>query len=134
MNKNIRPIDSLRNALNEQPKKRKRITLNEMIYGDDYGYEQEEDAPGYENEPEIGGEPIQDGGMNADNKPIDRNKPIPGEYEQDPEIMKMLSDIRLAVINGLAKLANKPDSNLYDCLKKVLTIIDKPIETANKER
>lgn len=119
MNKNTKAIETLRNALNESKSEKKRITLDEMIYNDAYE-DFEEEEPNF---------PVQD-----EVEPIDRNKTIPGETEQDPEIMKMLSDIRLAVINGLAKLANKPDSNLYDCLKKVLTIIDKPIDIANREK
>ena len=129
MNKNTNAIESLRNALNEQ-KEEKRITLNEMIYNDEY--EKYEDTPGYDNVPEIEGEETQNQ-ENAQNKPIDRKTQLPGESIEDPEIMNMLSDIRLAVINGLAKLANKPESNLYDCLKKVLVIIDKPIEISNKQ-
>ncbi|MBP5723033.1 MAG: hypothetical protein J6X18_05605 [Bacteroidales bacterium] len=131
MNKKYTAIESLRKNLNESRKPEKKITLKEMIYDDEY--EEYEDSPGYESVPELPHENAQENGADGENKPIDRNKPIPGEAEQDPEIMKMLSDIRLAVINGLAKLANKPDSTLYDCLKKVLTIIDKPIEVANKQ-
>ena len=117
--------------LSEQKAQKKRVTLNEMIYNDEY--ENYEDSLGYESVPEIKGEDGMTSGENGQNKPIDRKTQLPGESIEDPEIMKMLSDIRLAVINGLAKLANKPESNLYDCLKKVLVIIDKPIETNSKQ-
>lgn len=123
MNKNIKPIDSLRNAFKEEtPKKERRLTLNEMIYNDEY--EEYEDSPGYENVPDIGGEekpetaPVQKGSEN--------------EMANDPEIMEMLSNIRVAVIQGLAKLANRPETVEYSLMKKVLQLIDKQVETQEK--
>ena len=123
MNKNIKPIDSLRNAFKEEtPKKERRLTLNEMIYNDEY--EEYEDSPGYENVPDIGGEekpetaPAQKGSEN--------------EMANDPEIMEMLSNIRVAVIQGLAKLANRPETVEYSLMKKVLQLIDKQVETQEK--
>ena len=128
MKKNTNTIDYLRKSLNESSKPSKRLTLKEMIYDDEY--EQYEDGPGYENvssiTPKIDSEPSQE------NAPID--KPLQNEMAPDPEIVEMLSKIRLSVINGLAKLANKPENSYYDLLKKLLQLVDKPIEMANKDR
>ena len=57
---------------------------------------------------------------------------VPSEQVNDPEIKSILSNIRLAVIKGLAKLAEKPETVEYDTLKKILGIVDKPIETQAK--
>lgn len=130
MNKtNKTPIEILRESLSDKKEtQKKKMLLSEMIYGDDYGYEQQEDSPGYENEPEIGGEPVQDGGNEM--KPIQGD--LPSERTNDPEIMEILSNIRLAVIKGLAKLATKPETQEYSVLKKILQIVDKPVETQDK--
>lgn len=122
MDKKIKPIDSLRMAFDEDSKKVKRLTLNEMIYNDEY--EEYEDSPGYETVPDIDG--------------VDKSgrthiqKGTTNEIVNDPEIMTMLSNIRVAVIQGLVKLANKPESVEYSLLKKVLQLIDKQVETQEK--
>jgi hypothetical protein len=108
---------------------KKSMTLMEMVFNNDMN-PQEIDNPGYDtnagiNEPNS--MPQQTAG---DEQPIQKN--IDGMQQVDPEIKKMLSEIRFAVIKGLQKLANNPENQYYDCLKKILTIIDKPIETENK--
>lgn len=131
MDKNTKAIEELRKSLNEQKKENKRNVLLEMIYNDEY--QQDEDSPGYESVPELPHEGGEDGeAYGEENTPID--KPLPEEKGNDPEIMEIFSNIRQAVINGLAKLANKPDTISYDTMKKLLAIVDKPIEAANKEK
>ncbi len=131
MNQNIKAIDELRNTLNESKTGEKKVTLKEMIYNDEV--EQYEDGPGYESVPEL---PYESGTEKeasvGENKPI--TKTLPEENGNDPEIMEIFSNIRQAVISGLAKLANKPDTVSYDTMKKLLAIVDKPIEVANKEK
>ena len=128
MDKKNKAIETLRNALNESKPEKKRITLNEMIYNDAY-----ED---YDEEPQFNdSEELEDRIMSQESEqvtPIEKNVPL--TVDEDPEIMDMLAEIRIAVINGLAKLAKKPNSNYYDVLKKVLQAIDKPIEGANREK
>ena len=121
----------LHGVKNPKPKKeeKKSMTLMEMVFNNDMN-PQEIDNPGYDtntgiNEPDS--MPQQTAG---DEQPIQKN--IDGMQQVDPEIKKMLSEIRFAVIKGLQKLANNPENQYYDCLKKILTIIDKPIETENK--
>ena len=130
MDKNTKAIEELRKSLNEQKKENKRNVLLEMIYNDEY--EQDEDSPGYESIPELPHEGGVDRETYGENTPI--NKPLPEEKGNDPEIMEIFSNIRQAVINGLAKLANKPDTISYDTMKKLLAIVDKPIEAANKDK
>jgi hypothetical protein len=65
------------------------------------------------------------------NAPIE--KPLPSEQSVDPEISKIFANIRQAVINGLAKLSQKPESVEYSVMKKILQIVDKPVETQDKQ-
>jgi len=46
-----------------------------------------------------------------------------------PEIDKIFSTIRYSVISGLAQLANQSTTVEYDTLKKILAIVDKPVES-----
>ena len=51
---------------------------------------------------------------------------------QDPanaEVVNIINKIRTIALQGIAKLANTPDSPLYDTLKKVWQLIDKTVET-----
>lgn len=130
MDKNTKAIEELRKSLNESRKENKKTSLLEMIYNDEY--EQDENSPGYESVPELAHEEAQEGEAYGENKPI--TKALPEENGSDPEIMEIFSNIRQAVISGLAKLANKPDTVSYDTMKKLLAIVDKPIEVANKEK
>lgn len=66
----------------------------------------------------------------------DKIEPEKSEVAPDkgtsPEVGGILASIRLAVIQGLAKLAERPDTVEYDVLKKILTIVDKPMEQNTK--
>ena len=130
MDKDTKAIEELRKSLNESRQENKKISIMEMIYNDEV--EKYEDAPGYESVPELAPEEAQEGEASGKTTPI--NKPLPEEKGNDPERMEIFSNIRQAVINGLAKLANKPDTISYDTMKKLLAIVDKPIEAANKEK
>lgn len=105
-------------------KRKKKTTLMEMVFNDQMGRNpQETDNPGYDDstteyEPD----------SYDDMQPMQGQTPSEQQTAVDPEIQQMLADIRLAVIKGLSKLANDPSSAYYDCLKKILTIVDKPVE------
>lgn len=133
MDKNTKAIEELRKSLNEQKKENKRNVLLEMIYNDEY--EQDEDSPGYESVPELAHEGGEDGEASGEggqtNAPIE--KPLPSEQSVDPEISKIFANIRQAVINGLAKLSQKPESVEYSVMKKILQIVDKPVETQDRQ-
>lgn len=131
MDKNTKAIEELRKSLNESRQENKKISIMEMIYNDEV--EKYEDAPGYESVPELAHEEAQEEeAYGENNKPI--TKTLPEENGNDSEIMEIFSNIRQAVISGLAKLANKPDTVSYDTMKKLLAIVDKPIEVANKDK
>lgn len=123
----------LHGVKNPQPKKKEKMSLMEMVFNDQMGNPQEIDNPGYDTTP-------------LPNEPVDKEQPnnggdmqpmqgqLPSEQINDPEIQSILANIRLAVIKGLAKLAEKPQTVEYDTLKKILGIVDKPIEAQNKQR
>lgn len=139
MDKNTKLINEMKSALNPkaEQKERKKITLSEMVFsGNNYNpYEEEEPeqepAPEQQPAPEQG-MPEQGGeGQGQENmEPIDGQ--LASERSADPEVQSILANIRLAVIKGLAKLAEKPQTVEYDTLKKILAIVDKPIEAQNK--
>ena len=121
----------LHGVKNPKPKKeeKKSMTLMEMVFNNDMN-PQEIDNPGYDTSAGVDEPNSMVQQTAGDEQPIQKN--IDGMQQVDPEIKKMLSEIRFAVIKGLQKLANNPENQYYDCLKKILTIIDKPIETENK--
>ena len=132
MAKNTRQlINELKQDLHGvRPAKNKRQTLMEMVFSSPS--ENEMDNPGYDTTP-LPNEPMdepQPMGNGDDMSPIQGQ--VPSEQVADPEIKEILSNIRLAVIKGLAKLAQKPETVEYDTLKRILTIVDKPIETQAK--
>lgn len=107
-------------------KKDKKNTLMEMVFNDQMEMNPEEiDNPGYDTS-SIEFESMED------SAPTTVKEELPVEQTGNPEIKNMLAEIRVAVIKGLQALANQPESQYYDCLKKILTIIDKPIETESR--
>lgn len=123
-------LHGVKNATKKEEKKK--MTLMEMVFNDQMGMNpQEIDNPGYDDsmgeEPEMG---AQQTAPQQNDQPI--QKDIDSMQGVDPEIKNMFNEIRVAVIKGLEKLANNPENQFYDCLKKILAIIDKPIETENK--
>ena len=131
MDKNTKLINEMKSALNPktEQKERKKITLSEMVFsGNDYNpYEEEEP----EQEPAPEQQPAPEQAMPSEDENPDNLSPIqgqlPSEQSADPEIQSILSNIRLAVIKGLAKLAEKPQTPEYQLLSKMLSTIDKPI-------
>lgn len=112
-------ISEMKQLLSEKPERKERkLTIESMVFDDDYG---ENDYGEYGDEMPKQEAPREEHGDEefGDNVP---------EAGGNTEIGKILSNIRLAVIKGLAQLASKPDSIEYDTLKKILVIVDKPIE------
>ena len=123
----------LHGVKNPQSKKKEKMSLMEMVFNDQMGNPQEIDNPGYDTAP-LPNEPVDNEQPNngGDMQPMQGQ--LPSEQINDPEIQSILANIRLAVIKGLAKLAEKPQTVEYDTLKKILGIVDKPIEAQNKQR
>ena len=119
----------------KQEVKKEKMSLMEMVFN--APNEMEADNPGYDTAT-LPNEPVDtpDAQPQAQPQGGDDMTPIqgqvPSEQVNDPEIKGILSNIRLAVIKGLAKLAEKPETVEYDTLKKILGIVDKPIETQAK--
>jgi hypothetical protein len=119
----------------KQEVKKEKMSLMEMVFN--APNEMEADNPGYDTAT-LPNEPVDtpDAQPQAQPQGGDDMTPIqgqvPSEQVNDPEIKSILSNIRLAVIKGLAKLAEKPETVEYDTLKKILGIVDKPIETQAK--
>lgn len=124
----------LHGVKNPKPKKeeKKFMTLMEMVFNNDMN-PQEIDNPGYDTAP-LPNEPVDNEQPNNDGDMQPMQGQLPSEQINDPEIQSILANIRLAVIKGLAKLAEKPQTVEYDTLKKILGIVDKPIEAQNKQR
>lgn len=124
-------INELRQDLHGvKPAKNRRQTLMEMVFSSPT--ENEMDNPGYDaaplpNEPMDEPQPMDNGG---DMTPIQGQ--VPSEQTADPEVKAILSNIRLAVIKGLAKLAEKPETAEYQMLSKLLSTVDKPIDAQPK--
>lgn len=107
-------ISEMKELLSGKPQKK--LTLESMVFNDDYDNEDYGMYGGEDQEQQI---------RQGEEEQVNE---LPSMGGGDGEINKILSDIRLAVIKGLAKLATQPDSVEYDTLKKILVIIDKPIE------
>lgn len=58
-------------------------------------------------------------------------EPLPGEQnplDGDPEISKLITNIRVQTLQGLTKLAEHPESAQYELLKKIFLLVDKAVE------
>ena len=95
-----------------------KMTCEGLVYGED-GDEMMYDKPAV-GEEQIGTEQMDGmGGMNPDEQ-----NPLDG----DPEITKLITNIRVLTLKGLTKLANNPETAQYDLLKKIFLQIDKSVE------
>lgn len=108
MNRNDN-LTQLRMLMNETRTPARKNRILEGIFANP----EETDEPGYDTV----------GGMEEDD----------GAHEQLPQGMpdmkQTFANIRKAIISGIAMLANYPQSIEYDALKKMLTMIDKPLDT-----
>ena len=100
-----------------------RMTCEGLVYGED-GDEMMYDKPAMGGEENMAAEQGmgQDSGMAA-MEPKEQN-PLDG----DPEITKLITNIRVMTLRGLTKLANNPETAQYDLLKKIFLQIDKSVE------
>ncbi len=53
--------------------------------------------------------------------------------DEDPEISKLITSIRVQTLTGLQKLAEHPESSQYELLKKIFLLIDKAVEDKIEE-
>lgn len=108
-----------------KPKTRK-LTLEGLVYGED-GEEMMDNKIGH----------MQRDGVMSDKIPMQRQHDhIPHrngdeEYnplDEDPEVAKLITHIRVSTLEGLRKLAQNPESAQYELLKKIFLLIDKAVE------
>ena len=97
--------------------------MNEgLVYGEDG-----EEFIGGENEmpmEEPQNIPQQQPMNNQPQQPIGEQNPLDG----DPEISKLITNIRVQTLQGLTKLAENPESAQYELLKKIFLLVDKAVE------
>lgn len=118
---NSRKLNEIKHSIRQGIGK---ITLEGLVYGEtpDGGQDEERpmgsqmhdaEEPGMERRTGMGKAP--DGAE-------------PNAFDEDPEISKLLINIRIQTLKGLEKLAAKPDTAQYEMLKKIFLLIDKSVE------
>lgn len=99
-----------------------KMTCEGLVYGED-GDEMMYDKPAMGDEEMGGDQAMEQLGDMAGMNPGEEN-PLDG----DPEITKLITNIRVLTLKGLTKLANNPETAQYDLLKKIFLQIDKSVE------
>ena len=124
--KNINKTQNLISEMREMLYPRQDIfsLMNEgLVYGEDG-----EEFIGGENEmsmEEPQNIPQQQQPMNNQpQQPMGEQNPLDG----DPEISKLITNIRVQTLQGLTKLAENPESAQYELLKKIFLLVDKAVE------
>lgn len=101
-------INHLRNISSKMPK-----TINEAI-----NFEENDDLDMMDNEP-VEDEPID---AAAEEAPIEKHE------DSGMDVMAFVDDIRKKSLKGMAQLADNPDDERYQLLKKIWQICDKKPE------
>jgi hypothetical protein len=119
-NNTTKLISEMKEMLNNSNKRK--LTLEGLVYGED-GEEMIGDQMAQtENMPsETPAQPVgqpQEMGMENEKNPLD----------EDPEVAKLITHIRVSTLEGLRKLAQNPDSAQYELLKKIFLLVDKAVE------
>lgn len=109
--------------------KGKKLTLEGLVYGED-GEEMMNDQMG---------QVPPDDGMPADAPAQPQPQAQPqgqqmnpeqqaNPLDEDPEVAKLITNIRVSTLEGLRKLAQNPESAQYELLKKIFLLVDKAVE------
>ena len=120
-------ISEMKEMLNMR--KGKKLTLEGLVYGED-GEEMMNDQMG---------QVPPDDGMPADAPAQPQPQAQPqgqqmnpeqqaNPLDEDPEVAKLITDIRVSTLEGLRKLAQNPESAQYELLKKIFLLVDKAVE------
>lgn len=131
MNKNYDNTNILISEMKEMLNmtKGKKLTLEGLVYGED-GEEMMNDQMS-QMSPE-GGMPEE-----APAQPQQQAQPQGQEMnpeqgvnplDEDPEVAKLITQIRVSTLEGLRKLAQNPESAQYELLKKIFLLVDKAVE------
>ena len=118
-------ISEMKEMLNKSSKRK--MTLEGLVYGED-GEEMMNDPMA--NAPQEGGIPAdtpaqpQAQPQGQQMNPEQEINPL----DEDPEVAKLITDIRISTLEGLRKLAQNPESAQYELLKKIFLLVDKAVE------
>ena len=66
--------------------------------------------------------------MDYEDEEMPEEEPVEKEEEPDMDVMAFVDDIRKKSLRGMAKLADNPDDERYQLLKKIWQICDKKPE------
>lgn len=126
MNKNTdntrQLISEMKQLLNKT--NTRKITLEGLVYGED-GEEMMNNQPGQM--PQEGGMPAESPEQQMQGQqPMEGQEPNP--LDEDPEVAKLITSIRVSTLEGLRKLAQNPESAQYELLKKIFLLVDKAVE------
>lgn len=126
MNKNTdntrQLISEMKQLLNKT--NTRKITLEGLVYGED-GEEMMNNQPGQM--PQEGGMPTESPEQQMQGQqPMEGQEPNP--LDEDPEVAKLITSIRVSTLEGLRKLAQNPESAQYELLKKIFLLVDKAVE------
>ena len=122
-------INEMRQLLNPT----KKLTLEGLVYGEDGEEMMGNDAmppqEGGMGEPtgEPGMAPEQNG-MAPQGNPMEQGQVEENPLDGDPEITKLITNIRVQTLQGLTKLAQHPETAQYELLKKIFLLVDKSVE------
>ena len=123
-------ITEMRDMLSKS--KTRKLTLEGLVYGEDgeemMGNQMDQmpqdgampaEAPAQQ--PQAPAQPQAQGPqMNGDEGP--------NPLDEDPEVAKLITQIRVSTLEGLRKLAQNPESAQYELLKKIFLLVDKAVE------
>lgn len=131
INDNTQLISEMKEMLNKS--KTRKVTLEGLVYGED-GEEMmgnqmnqvppEGDMPAEAptQQPQAPAQPQAQGQqMNPEQQEVN-------PLDEDPEVAKLITDIRVSTLEGLRKLAQNPESAQYELLKKIFLLVDKAVE------
>ena len=121
-------ISEMKEMLNKSSKRK--MTLEGLVYGED-GEEMMNDqmgAPAPEGNAPMPGAPEQQGQMQGQAQMPGMENKEPNALDGDPEITKLITNIRVQTLEGLRRLAETPESPQYDLLKKIFLLVDKAVE------
>lgn len=107
-------ISEMKTMLNNKPSKKG--LLEGLVYGED---EENMMGPEMEQPSELGNEK-----QEVPTTETTETNPL----DEDPEIAKLITNIRVQTLTGLQKLAEHPECAQYELLKKIFLLIDKAVE------
>ena len=111
---------------------KRRLTVEGLVYGEDG-----DEMMGDEGQQPVG-EPVPNGEGDEMRQQPQGNGSMPAAGEanpldENPEITKLITNIRVETLQGLTALAETPESAQYELLKKIFLMIDKAVEDKIEE-